>query len=461
MKENKKKYSLRFLYPICILIYGMLKKMPIWKDEAIEKQLSELYLINGDRLQKQVTLFRCRQIANVLVIVAGTLLLCLCMVGRERFLVKKETVVIERNDYGQASSKEQLFVTVEGQKAIKVELEVKPRQYTEKELQEKFQEAFDYVEKVLKGENESLDTVWKTLCLPEEVPDSPMEIRWASSRYDVIHSNGMVIAEDITEPTIVTLTGIFTLQGIEKEKVYSVCVVEPRLTKKEAEFARVMKDIQQQENSSRKEKTFQIPEKIGNAVVSEQQKKGNNYEIIIILGLIISILLFVKQREELKEQVKERKQKLELNYPDLVRQLGLLIGSGATMKGAFLKMGEKYRNARERGGIQQPAYEEVLILNRQMEQGVSPSKALEQWGTRIGLTTYRKLANTLIQNASRGNVGLVSLLEEEELAAMEHRRQLAKQVGEEASTKLLLPMVALLVVTIVLIMVPALIQFQI
>jgi tight adherence protein C len=460
MKEKEKKEPLYFLYPVCLIIYEIVKRLPIWKDDEVEKKLSELHMVSKERLQKQVVLFRCRQIAYVLVVMAGTLLVWLCLMARDKVSSENPSIMIKRNDYGQTPSKEQLFVSIEGQEAEKVEVEVEARQYTEKELEEKFREAFDYVEEQIKGENESLEAVWKPLYLPEEVPNSPMEIRWTSNRYDLIRSNGTVMTDTVTEPTIVTLTGIFTLQGIEKENVYSVCVVEPRLTQQEAEVVQVVKEIQQQEKNSRSEESFPVSGKIGNAVVSGEQKEEQNYGVIIIIGLIISALLFARQREELNEQAKEREQKLELEYPELVRQLGLLIGSGTTMKGAFWKLGDKYRRVKEKGGLQQPVYEEILILNRQMEQGISPVQALEQWGTRIGLTSYRKLANVLIQNVSRGNAGLVPLLEQEELSAMEHRRQLAKQVGEEASTKLLMPMVALLVVTIALIMVPALIQFQ-
>jgi tight adherence protein C len=51
------------------------------------------------------------------------------------------------------------------------------------------------------------------------------------------------------------------------------------------------------------------------------------------------------------------------------------------------------------------------------------------------------------------------LLSKEAELAMEQRKNLAKRLGEEAGTKLLLPMMLMLSIIMVLIIVPALIKF--
>lgn len=461
-KIKSKGHPLFRFYPFCLLIYKLLQRLPVWKDSAIEKHMGSLQIMSKNQLQEQVTLFRCKQIATVLVILMGTIGLWMMLTAKDMLQWKQNGsgITIQRNTYGQLASEEQLLVTVDGNETTEVELEVQPRQYTKKELRVKFQEAMDYVEEHLKGENDSLDRVWKPLYLPTELPDNPIEIRWASDSFDLIRTDGTVFSETLKSPAVVCLTAKFSYEEEEKKVTYPVCVVSPEKTAREEAVAEVTGEIQQQEKKSREKEAFTIPNRIGDAVIDKKDDSKNNNGIVIIIGLIIGILLFAKQQEELKQQVKKRECKLRLEYPELVRQLGLLIGSGVTMKGAFQKLEDKYRKFRDSGGEIQPVYEEILIANRQMEQGISQMEALEQWGKRIGLTMYRKLANLLMQNASMGNAGLVSLLEQEELTAMEQRRQLAKKMGEEASTKLLLPMVVLLVVTIMLILLPALIGFQ-
>ena len=53
------------------------------------------------------------------------------------------------------------------------------------------------------------------------------------------------------------------------------------------------------------------------------------------------------------------------------------------------------------------------------------------------------------------------MLKAERLNALKEQRDYAKKKGEEASTKLLFPMIILLVVSMVIIMVPAIMSFGI
>jgi hypothetical protein len=54
---------------------------------------------------------------------------------------------------------------------------------------------------------------------------------------------------------------------------------------------------------------------------------------------------------------------------------------------------------------------------------------------------------------------MVSLLEQEERNAMNERINLAKKRGEEAGTKLLGPMILLLLIVMLMIMIPAFLSF--
>ena len=67
----------------------------------------------------------------------------------------------------------------------------------------------------------------------------------------------------------------------------------------------------------------------------------------------------------------------------------------------------------------------------------------------------RKLAFLLISHLRQGNEKILSLLSDETDAALEERRNLARKKGEEAGTKLLFPMMLMLVVVMFLILLPA------
>ena len=101
----------------------------------------------------------------------------------------------------------------------------------------------------------------------------------------------------------------------------------------------------------------------------------------------------------------------------------------------------------------------MQITLREIRDGVAERTAYERFGERCQLRPYRKLAALIVQNLRKGSRGLTSLMEAEAEEAFEQRKNLAKKLGEEAGTKLLLPMMMSLGVIIVIIMVPAVISF--
>ena len=66
----------------------------------------------------------------------------------------------------------------------------------------------------------------------------------------------------------------------------------------------------------------------------------------------------------------------------------------------------------------------------------------------------------MTQNLRKGTRGLGLLLEQEAADAFEERKNLAKKYGEEAGTKLLLPMMIMFGIVVAVIMVPAMMSMQ-
>ena len=56
---------------------------------------------------------------------------------------------------------------------------------------------------------------------------------------------------------------------------------------------------------------------------------------------------------------------------------------------------------------------------------------------------------------------MVNLLRTEAVEAFHERKEAAKRLGEEASTKLIVPMAIMLFIVLVIIMIPALLSFSI
>lgn len=67
----------------------------------------------------------------------------------------------------------------------------------------------------------------------------------------------------------------------------------------------------------------------------------------------------------------------------------------------------------------------------------------------------------LAQYHKSGSFGLKNALKEETYQALQERKERAKRLGEEAGTKLLLPMTLMLVLVMIIIMIPAFTSFGI
>ena len=106
-------------------------------------------------------------------------------------------------------------------------------------------------------------------------------------------------------------------------------------------------------------------------------------------------------------------------------------------------------------------YEEMLYSCYEMQCGVSESSAYERFGKRCGLQPYTKLIGLLSQSMRKGNMALLSDLQKEAEDAQEIRRSVARKKGEEAGTKLLIPMIMMLAIVMVLVMFPAFFSFSV
>ena len=91
----------------------------------------------------------------------------------------------------------------------------------------------------------------------------------------------------------------------------------------------------------------------------------------------------------------------------------------------------------------------------QMETGMPEIRAYGEFGRRIGIGSYMKFASLLGNSVSTGGKDLRRLLEEEMEAAFRQRKDLALRKGEEASTKLLIPMFLMLGIVMIMVVAPA------
>lgn len=163
--------------------------------------------------------------------------------------------------------------------------------------------------------------------------------------------------------------------------------------------------------------------------------------LLLLVFESVAVGLYFLTDNDLKKEMDKKMTAWKYQYPDLIHKLVLYLGAGLSIRNAFYRLASQY--------------ETVRYANREMEAGVPESVAYEHFGKRTNLQSYVKLATLLNQNLKRGTNTLFMRLEEEALQSAQERIQNGKKLGEEAGTKLLLPMAMMLGIIMLMIMIPA------
>lgn len=179
--------------------------------------------------------------------------------------------------------------------------------------------------------------------------------------------------------------------------------------------------------------------------------------VIAALSLFAAAVVLIQKTREEEKLRQKRYEELLLDYPGLIMKFTLLVQAGMTVRKTFQKIAldEKKKNRKK----ERAAYEEIRIMCYEMESGISEAEAYRRFGERCGQIKYKTFATLLIQNLQKGSRYLPDMLEEESMEAWDERKRSARVQGEAASTKLLIPMVMMLMVVMALIMVPAFLSF--
>ena len=202
---------------------------------------------------------------------------------------------------------------------------------------------------------------------------------------------------------------------------------------------------------------YYLPGKWDGKVLEWTSPADHTGTLIAAMSLFAAAVIAMKKTREEQEARKKREEQLLKDYPGLIMKFTLLVQAGMTVRKAFQKIGLDYRKKQREKKL--PAYEEILTTCYEMESGVSEMEAYRRFGERCGQMKYKTFSTLLIQNLQKGSRHLADMLETESLEAWEERKRKARVMGETASTKLLLPMILMLMVVMALIMIPAFLSF--
>lgn len=433
-----------------------------WQREVYRRQLGTKLktLQPGLAVQVQVKDYYVSQYRILLLVgFVGTALCLGVWITAHSSPLLQEGSYLQRNPYGAGNVPVTLKAQVEGNEEELFEYVVEERKYTAEEMEELYTKAVRILPDVIQGKNQSLEDVRTHLDLITKLEGYPFTISWESDDYSVVNTDGTVDNETLKEGVNVALTAHFQYEKWDWDHQMFVRVNPMVYTKQELLRQKIEELLHLQEERTGSKESMILPAQVGSLPIvwKEVIEDGSGYLLLLILSA--AACLHWTRNRELDRQLESRRKELMMDYPEIVNKLALYMGAGMTIRNAFFKMGEDYK--KQQKARKRYAYEEILITCYELQSGRSEKEAYDHFGKRCQVQAYRKLSTLLSQNLRKGSNDLLKVLRQEADNAFAQRKSLAKKLGEEAGTKLLLPMMMMLCIVMVIIMIPAYFSFMI
>ena len=414
---------------------------------------------------------------------------------------------IERGSYGTQKTPYSIRLDAENlAKNMEVDVQVSPKKYTIEEANKKFEEKFEALLIDILGKNESFENINEKLNFKFDLGDgiradysfSPKRIDELYEKYETrkskkkkISSTSIISTEsDIDDFAYFVeyqklvdgsgnvnnadfkasefCTGYIEIQmstdvkgdtGVYKSQRYMIPirVISKKLTPRESFIIEFKKQVEEYDKNTVDNDTLILPKVVNDFRIIYKDKKDLSFLLMPIIGFIASILLNARDNEKIKDEIKKQKRMLEIDFSQIITKILLYVSSGMTIRNSFIRLAEQYQKAKNENETfeKRKAYEEIVIVKNKLNSGYSEINAYEEMAKNINLRPYTRFLNIIIQSIKNGNKDLKNILNMEVQDALYERKQNAKILGEEATTKLVLPLMIMLSIIMVVIMVPA------
>jgi hypothetical protein len=388
-----------------------------------------------------------------LIVIAGFILFIVC----STFLNNTEVSNYIERPYVDEDDTE-VKIEVEGllEGSQKIEIPVSKRVYSNEEVKEAMKKGMDEILNILPGENTSLQDITTDVNPVSELSDLGLNVKWDFGDGDIIDIQGKVDNENLGESVDIDIGVTLSYESYEESYVIPARVMPKPLSADESLIKRFKDYISVTDKKDVGEAGFYLPESFEGKKLVYHLEDGMNFHLIWIMGIIVAILLYLREKNNDRQKLEKKKRELLKDYPDIVSKLIVFIGAGLSVRQSWEGIVKDYESENKE---KRYAYEEMAKSLARLKTGTQENVVYKEFGRSCLLRQYMKLASLLEQNRKSGISTLSTLLGMESQSAWEERLNLAKREGEELNTKLLLPLFMMLLIVMMMIIVPALLIF--
>ncbi len=305
------------------------------------------------------------------------------------------------------------------------------------------------------GKNKDLDHVSHKLMLQEYDQETGISICWKTSKPETVNEEGDVNALALDVPVHVLLTAILEIEGARAEAAIQINVVRPDDADcyNDLIVARI-DDLVEEINGSCGGGAVMLPQKTAEGLKLSWRRGRNDGDLIIMAGFIVGIVMTRYGRHRALAKVAYRKKlSMERDFPDFISKFILLLNAGLVSSAAIAKIAadhELHDSEDDR-----PLYAEMAAINcRVKNSNVSLDKELRHFSERSGIQEIIRFSTIFSDNINKGSM-LEEKLEAEGSMLWHKRKKMAEELGRTADTKLVLPLMILLLALVIVTISPA------
>lgn len=383
-----------------------------------------------------------------------------CVVTVITLCIPKNTVItqIERPDYGQDAKVYELNAKVEDD-LYDLEISVPAKKIPMEELQGCFDDAYEIILNNMAGDNESLDSVRSDLVFTEQISKYGMKAEYMLDNYDIVNCFGEVNGQMADEEgSRLTVYVEIQYDGVSQNYEIPITVYPPEYNAEDNIKNAIINYVDNQQQTN--QEYIELPDTVDGKAVTYAKAGESRIAAVVFVIFSVGLIWYYKKFIQKRNLAATREKQMKLDYSEIVSKLSLLMGAGMSGAGAFARIAADYTEARDNNKIRKSyAYDEIVAASNRIATGVSECDAYAAFGRACRIHSYVKLGSLMSQNVRKGGEGFTEMLRREASEAFMERKSLARKSGEEAGTKLLLPMIMMLGIVLIIIVIPAFMSF--
>lgn len=170
-----------------------------------------------------------------------------------------------------------------------------------------------------------------------------------------------------------------------------------------------------------------------------------NDPMLCLAGVFVAGVAFYYADSKITDIIQAREIAVTKDFCDMVSKMALLINAGMITREAWEQIAVNGEGT---------LYMEMQNATLDMQNGMSEVDAYLAFSNRCGVPFVTKFISMLAQNLSKGNKELVDFLKAETKVCWEEKKHIVKRQGEQAASKLMIPLGMILIGIFVMILLP-------